>query len=67
MKMKKKDDDEDEVTVTETRNALNSPKRGLMERGFIDHDNLLTKLEKASSQILIGILLETAYYISFFP
>ena len=61
------DDDEDEVTITETRNALNSPKRGLMGRGFIDHDNLLTKLEKASSQILIGILLETAYYISFFP
>ena len=34
-------------TVTETRNPLNALKRGLLGRGFGDHDNLLAKLEKA--------------------
>ena len=28
------------VAVTETRNALNDLKRGLLGRGFADHDNL---------------------------
>ena len=37
------------VMVTETRNALNALKQGLLGQGFADHDNLLAKLEKASS------------------
>ena len=59
------DDDEDEEpipTVTETRNALNSLKRGLLERGFVDHNNQLTKLEKASSQILTAELKQTTIF-----
>ena len=56
-----KDDEEDEkedldekpvLTVTETRNSLNALQWGLLGRGFADHDNLLAKLEKASSQVL---------------
>ena len=47
------------VTVTETRNALNALKRGLLGRGFADNDNLLAKLEKASSQVLTADLKQT--------
>ena len=44
------------VTVTETSNTLNDLKRGLLVQGFADHDNLLGKLEKASSQVLTADL-----------
>ena len=47
------------VTVTETHNALNALKQGLLGRGFADHDNLLAKLEKASSQVLTADLKQT--------
>ena len=53
------------VTVTETGNALNALKRGLLVRGFADHDNLLAKLEKASSQILTADLEQRLYYVFF--
>ena len=54
------DDDEKPIpTVTETRNALNALKRGLLGRGFADHDNPLAKLEKASSQVLTADLKQT--------
>ena len=45
--------------VTETRSALNALKWGLLGRGFADHDNLLAKLEKASSQVLTADLKQT--------
>ena len=44
------------VMVTETGNALNALKQDLLGRGFADHDNLLAKLEKASSQVLTADL-----------
>ena len=47
------------VTVTETRNAFNALKLGLLGRGFADHDNLLAKLEKAFSQVLTADLKQT--------
>ena len=47
------------VTVTENRNALNDLKQGLLGRGFTDYDNLLAKLEKASSQVLTADLKQT--------
>ena len=56
------EDDEDEEpipTVAETRNALNAFKRSLLGRGFAGHDNLLAKLEKASSQVLAADLKQT--------
>ena len=56
----KKDENEKSIpTFAETRNALNALKRGLLGRGFADHDNLLAKLEKASSQVLTGDLKQT--------
>ena len=47
------------VTVIKTRNALNALKWGLLGRGFAGHDNLLAKLEKASSQVLTADLKQT--------
>ena len=59
---KDEEDDGDEKpipTVTETRNTLNALKRGLLGRSFADHNNLLAKLEKASSQVLTADLKQT--------
>ena len=53
------------VTVTETGNALNALKWDLLGRGFADHDNLLAKLEKASSQVLTADLKQRLYYVFF--
>ena len=36
------------VTVTETGNAFNALKRGLLGRGFADHGNLLAKLKSST-------------------
>ena len=60
----KKDEEEDLdeepiPTVTETRNALNALKRGLLGQGFAEHDNLLAKLENASHQVLTADLKHT--------
>ena len=52
-------------TLTETGNALNALKRGLLGRGFADHGNLLSKLEKASSQVLTADLKQRLYYVFF--
>ena len=49
--------------LLETCNAINALKQGLLGRGFADHDNLLAKLEKASSQVLTA---ETNNKIAFF-
>ena len=63
---KEKDLDKEPIpTVTETRNVLNALKWGLLGRGFADHDNLLAKLEKASSEVVTADLKQTTI-LSFF-
>ena len=52
-------DEEPIPTVAETGNTLNAVKRGLLGGDFADHDNLLAKLEKASSQVLTADLKRT--------
>ena len=52
------------VTITATGNAL-TLKQGLLGRGFADHDNMLAKLEKASSQVLTADLKQRLYYVFF--
>ena len=60
-----KDDEEEDFdkepipTVTETHNALNALKQGLLGQGFADYNNLLAKLEKASSEVLTADLKQT--------
>ena len=49
------DDDADKEpipSVTETRKALSALTRGLLGRGFVGNENVLTKLERASSHVL---------------
>ena len=43
-------------SVTETRKALSVLTRGLLGRGFVDNENLLTKLERAFSHVLTADL-----------
>ena len=53
------DDDADKEPipgVTETRKALSALTRNLLGRGFVDNQNLLTKLERASSHVLTADL-----------
>ena len=45
---------------------MNALKRGLLGRGFADHDNLFAKLEKASSQILTVDMKQTNILRLFF-
>ena len=53
-------------SVTETRKALSVLTRGLLGRGFVDNENLLTKLERASSHVLTADLKQSTLY-RFFP
>ena len=63
------DDDADKEpipSVTETRKALSTLTRGLLGRGFVDNENLLTKLERASSHVLTADLKQSTL-CRFFP
>ena len=59
-------DKEPNPSVTETRKALSVLTRGLLGRGFVDNENLLTKLERASSHVLTADLKQSTLY-RFFP
>ena len=63
------DDDADKEpipSVTETSKALSTLTRGLLGQGFIDDENLLTKLERASSHVLTADLKQSTL-CRFFP
>ena len=50
----------------ENRNALNAVKRDLLGLSLADHENLLAKLEKPLSQVLIADLKQTTISLFFF-
>ena len=53
--------------ITCSNMIKNALKWGLLGRGFADHDNLLAKFEKASSQVLTADLKQTTilWYVFF--